>query len=175
MKSSLAATAVCPERGLSAPWVGIFPAASLVSIEAQSPDGDFPAGTVRPQSPQSSAGETTVVLQLVDDPVAVVRGRRPGRRMARVEQDQIARTLRVRQDALVPLIRAQGVRVMGTLQHAINGIKVRGTPGQIAALAQLPGIVAVKPVLTYEIDNAVSVPFIGAPSVWSGTPGVNGE
>ena len=176
MKASPAAIAVYLEVRLALACVLLCLAAGAVRMEAQSTiDGDFPAGTVRLQSPQPSAGDATVVLELADDPVAVVRGRRPGRRLAHAEQDQIARTIRLRQDALVPLIRAQGVRVMSTLQHAINGIKVRGTPAQIAALAQLPGIVAVKPVLTYEIENSVSVPFIGAPSVWSGTPGILGE
>src|SRR5437868_135862 len=74
-----------------------------VGIHAQSPVGDFPAGTPRVQAPQPAATETTVVLKLGDEPVAVVRGRRPGRRMARAEQDQIAQALRAKQDALVPL------------------------------------------------------------------------
>src|SRR5204862_3143072 len=59
--------------------------------------------------------------------------------------------------------------------YAINGIKVRGTLAQIAAVAKLPGVIAVKPVGIYTLDNAQSVPFIGAPAVWAGPPGLHGE
>src|SRR5204862_2744537 len=59
--------------------------------------------------------------------------------------------------------------------YAINGIKVRGTLAQIAAVAKLPGVIAVKPVGIYTLDNAQSVPFIGAPAVWAGPPGFRGE
>src|SRR5437868_6557558 len=68
-----------------------------------------------------------------------------------------------------------GGAVLGQFQHAINGIKVRGTPEQIRAFATLPGVVEVKPVRTYHVVNAESVPFIGAPQAWQGPPGLHGE
>jgi hypothetical protein len=52
---------------------------------------------------------------------------------------------------------------------------VRATPDQIASFATLPGVVAVKGVRTYHLDNAHSVPFIGAPQVWQSPPGDRGR
>src|SRR5438477_11396807 len=58
--------------------------------------------------------------------------------------------LRSRQDTIVPSIQSRGGTVLGQFQHAINGIKVRGTPEQIRAFATLPGVVEVKPVRSEE-------------------------
>jgi minor extracellular serine protease Vpr len=117
----------------------------------------------------------TVVLKMAGDPVAVVRSRAPGKQISETDRQAIEQTLRAQQDAIVPTIEAMGGKVMAQFQHAINGIKVRGTPGQIAAFAKLPGVVEVKGVRTYHLDNAHSVPFIGAPSAWQGPPGLHGE
>jgi minor extracellular serine protease Vpr len=117
----------------------------------------------------------TVILKLAGDPVAVVRGRTRGKRLSAASEQSIVRARRSQQDALTPLIQAHGVKILAKLQYAINGIKVRGTPEQIAELAKLPEVVAVKHVGVYTINNATSVPFIGAPTVWQGPPGLHGE
>jgi minor extracellular serine protease Vpr len=117
----------------------------------------------------------TVVLKMVGDPVAVVRSRAPGKQIADADRVAIQESLRARQDALTPAIEGIGARVMAKFQDAINGIKVRATTDQIAHLARLPGVVQVKPVQTWQLDNAHSVPFIGAPSAWQGLPGLRGE
>jgi len=112
---------------------------------------------------------------MVGDPVAVVRSRSPGKQLAEAERHSIQRDLRSRQDAIVPSIQRMGGTVLGQFQHAINGIKVRGTPEQIRSFAALPGVVEVKAVRTYHLVNAESVPFIGAPQAWQGPPGLHGE
>jgi minor extracellular serine protease Vpr len=117
----------------------------------------------------------TVVLKMAGDPVAVVRSRAPGKQLAEAQRQSIERDLRSRQDAIVPSIQRMGGMVLGQFQHAINGIKVRGTPEQITAFAALPGVIAVKSVRTYHLVNAESVPFIGAPQAWQGPPGLHGE
>ena len=117
----------------------------------------------------------TVVLKMEGDPVAVVRSRMPGKQIAETDRQAIERDLRARQDAIAPTIEAMGGKVLAKFQHAINGIKVRATPDQIASFATLPGVVAVKGVRTYHLDNAHSVPFIGAPQVWQSPPGLHGE
>lgn len=116
-----------------------------------------------------------VVLKMSDDPVAVVRSRAPGKQLLPGQRESIERDLRSKQDAIVPAIQKLGGTVLGQFQHALNGIKVRGTPEQIRAFAALPGVVAVKAVRTYHLDNAHSVPFIGTPQVWQGPPGLHGE
>ncbi len=112
---------------------------------------------------------------MAGDPVAVVRSRMPGKQVAEGQRQSIQRDLRSRQDAIVPSIQRMGGTVLGQFQHAINGIKVRGTPEQIRAFAALPGVVEVKAVGTYQLVNAESVPFIGAAQAWQGPPGLHGE
>ena len=122
-----------------------------------------------------AAQPITVVLKMAGDPVAVVRSRAPGKRISESERRSIADSLRRQQDDLERTIEAMGGRVDAKLQHAINGIKVTATPAQLASIATLPGVVGIKPVLTYKPVNAVSVPFIGAPAVWGGSPAFHGE
>ena len=117
----------------------------------------------------------TVVLKMAGDSVAVVSSRMPGKQLAETDRQSIERDLRHKQDAIVPSIEAIGGTVLAQFQHAINGIKVSGTPDQIKSFATLPGVVAVKHVRTYHLDNAQSVPFIGAPQAWQGSPGLHGE
>src|SRR5882672_4454142 len=117
----------------------------------------------------------TVFLKMAGDPVAVVRSRAPGKQISEPERRSIADNLRREQDAITPAIEAMGGTVVAKLQHAINGIKVRATRDQLASLATLPGVVGIKPVLIYKPVNAVSVPFIGAPAVWGGSPAFHGE
>jgi len=117
----------------------------------------------------------TVVLTMAGDSVAVVRSRMLGKQLAQSDRQAVVRDLRNRQDSITPAIQALGGRVLAKYQHALNGIKVQATPDQIANLARLPGVVGVKSVRTYHLTNAESVPFIGAPAVWQGPPGLHGE
>jgi len=133
-------------------------------------DGEFV-----PNIALASERQMTVVLKMAGDPVAVVRSRMPGKQIAEADRQAIERDLRIKQDAIAPTIEAMGGKVLAKFQHAINGIKVQATRDQIASFANLPGVVAVKGVRTYHLDNAHSVPFIGAPQAWQGPPGLHGE
>src|SRR2546423_4276534 len=123
----------------------------------------------------ASQRQMTVVLKLADDPVAVVRSRRADKRVSDSERNAIESNLRGKQQALVPAIRSHGGKVRAMFQNAINGVKVEGTRQQIAEMATLPGVIDVKTVAIHHLDNAVSVPFIGAPAAWQGPPGLKGE
>src|SRR5437660_6073069 len=150
-------------------WLPLFAFAltfNLPSAYAQGPNDD---GLVRAQQGQAvtvppSHGPRaqqqqlqTVILKLAGDPVAVVRSRAVGKHIPAAQAKAIATNLRAQQDALIPAIQARGVKVLAKLQYAINGIKVRGTPAQIAAVTKLPGVVAVKAVGIYTLDNGQSV------------------
>src|SRR6266404_1659581 len=161
-------------RGLA-----VFALVALIPILATAQSSGRPAlhrvtGTAIPGGPLRQR-PNTVVLKMVGDPVAVVRSRMPGKQVAEGQRQSIQRDLRSRQDAIVPSIQRMGGTVLGQFQHAINGIKVRGTPEQIRAFAALPGVVEVKAVGTYQLVNAESVPFIGAAQAWQGPPGLHGE
>lgn len=132
-------------------------------------------GRFAPAVPLGQQRQRVVVLKLADDPVAVVRSRMPGKQVSETDRHTIEANLRARQQPIIAAAEAEGAKVLATFQYAINGVKIRATPDQISRLATLPGVVAVKPVATYHIDNAHSVPFIGAPSAWQGPPGLHGE
>src|SRR5438445_11944058 len=151
--------------------------ASSIALAQMTPAHRFrlaPAG--QPIRDGSLATQSvTVFLKMAGDPVAVVRSRAPGKQISEAERRSIADNLRREQDAITPTIEAMGGTVVAKLQHAINGIKVRATRDQLASLAALPGVVGIKPVLIYKPVNAVSVPFIGAPAAWGGSPAFHGE
>jgi minor extracellular serine protease Vpr len=161
-------------RGLVA-----FALIALIPVSATAQSSGRPAlervtATVIAGGPLTERPQT-VVLKMAGDPVAVVRSRAPGKQLAEAQRQSIEHDLRSRQDSIVPSIQRMGGTVLGQFQHAINGIKVRGTPEQIRAFAALPGVLEVKGVRTYHLDNAESVPFIGAPQAWQGPPGLHGE
>src|SRR5438067_907073 len=81
------------------------------------------------------------------------------------EKDTIKGQLRAQQDAMRPNIRTLGGTVLGSYQSAVNGIKVRISRGQLASLASLPGVVAVRPVQLHYPDNLHGVPLVGGPAV----------
>jgi subtilisin family serine protease len=69
------------------------------------------------------------------------------------------------------------VPVLYRTQRVYNGIAVRATAEQVAELRALPGVAAVHRIVPKEPDNAVTVPLIGAYSLWQGgdLPAVRGE
>ena len=164
---------MCGSRSVSmVSRAGLLCGTVLLACLAQGLDAQSAAGV---QAVPFVDGQITVIVKLAGDPVAVVRGRARGRRLGPDEAGTIAGELRGRQDALVPAIAARGGRVVSQMQHAINGLRVQGTPAQIAAIARLPGVVGIKRVQTYTLDNVRGVPFVGAPAVWGGLSGFHGE
>jgi len=121
-----------------------------------------------------SDGRVTVVATLAGEPVAVAQ-ETAARRLSRVEKDRVKTQRRVEQAAARPSIEALGAEVFGTYQSALNGIKVSIPRRQLAALRQIPGVVAVKPVTVYQPADVVSVPRIQAPVAWDLPAGVHGE
>ncbi len=117
----------------------------------------------------------TVVLKLEGEPVAVARSHMPNNKLHAAERMSIESALLHKQNQLVSSIEALGGTVHAKFQNAINGIKVSGTADQIAQMARLPGVVEVMSVGVHNRLNSISVPFIGAPSVWDGRGGFRGE
>ena len=54
----------------------------------------------------------------------------------------------------------------------MNGVAVRVPASEVAALSKLPGVKAVHAIYPSYKTNAYSVPFIGAPTAWSGAGGI---
>jgi minor extracellular serine protease Vpr len=117
----------------------------------------------------------TVVVRMSTPPVAAVRALRPDHTITAAEHAAIHQQIDQDHASVEPTIVARGGQVMAHFRDAVNGIKVQIDRSELPGLAALPGVVAVMPVGRYHLNNAQSVPFIGAPAVWQGTPGFRGE
>ena len=88
------------------------------------------------------------------------------RRLSRAQQVATARQLKANQDKLGAGIRKLGGKIERQYQYTLNGIQLRVPSRRLGALAKLPGVKAVHAVTQHYMDNAKSVPFIGAPLAW---------
>jgi len=116
-----------------------------------------------------------VVVTMNAESVAEVRARSPGHVISKQDHDAIHAQVEKQHAAIEPLLVSRGGTVLARYHDALNGIKVEIARSEVAGLANLPGVVQVVPVPKYNIRNVVSVPFIGAPQVWQGTPAFRGE
>jgi subtilisin family serine protease len=116
-----------------------------------------------------------VVVTMSSESVAEVRARTPGHAIDSQTHDGIHSQIALQHAALEPAIVSRGGKVLAHYHDAMNGMKVEIERGEIAGLSAMPGVVQVVGVPKYNISNAVSVPFIGAPAVWQGIPGFRGE
>ncbi len=151
-----------------------IPASAAFAAEREDPAERFPttqAGAVgssfTPRS-VSADGEVTVILQMSGDPVAVVQAEK-GRKLTASEKKTVKGKLKKTQDAIADDIASAGGDIQAQMQSAYNGIQVSLPLDEVDAVASLPGVVAVHEARTYELENAVSVPFLGVPEVWEST------
>jgi subtilisin family serine protease len=112
-----------------------------------------------------ASGEVEVWVQLVDEPLAVAHGRdarQRGGNLTREQQSEYLRGLNQKQDALMGQIRSLGGTELARVSKAHNAVAVRVDARQISAIAALPNVRAVRPVINYELDLGEVVPYIGA-------------
>ena len=64
--------------------------------------------------------------------------------------------------------------MLADYQVAYNGIKVRIAPNLMDRLRALPGVIGVHFIPNHERSNAISVPYLGVPTVWSGPNFIRG-
>ena len=146
-----------------------LPTATLAKDPAHEPQRTGFSGTIDPQVLPFAMDDTrdvTVMLEMRGDPVAVAEAK-AGRDLSRGQKDRIKAELKGRQDAIKGGIAAEGGEVLSQLQSAYNGVKVRISRADVAALATLPNVVAVRAIQQHTPGNATSVPYIGVPGgVW---------
>jgi minor extracellular serine protease Vpr len=134
-----------------------------------------PAGSKITKMPPGLTNKpVTVMVQLAGDPVAVTDAAAAQPLSAaqrRQRRDQIGKE----QAPVVQRARDLGGTVLGTYQHAYNGVKVRINSRELTSLAAAPEVVAVHPVQTVKPDNTNGVPLVGAPAVWNTPDNVRGE
>lgn len=116
-----------------------------------------------------------VVVILSADSVATARSKVVAKKISAAETDAVEKAAIAQQASIKPLLVAKGAKILAEYQHALNGVKIDVEKSRLAELAALPGVVSVLPVGLHGMSNVHSVPFIGAPVVWSGVPGFRGE
>lgn len=127
--------------------------------------GVAPDGPVDKPQGEQKTGVATFVVELADEPAAVVYAAAAKSEAAAATRAQIARIEAAQQQLLAPLADL-GATVLFRNQRVYNGIYVRVDAAQIDTIARLPGVKAVHPVIAKSIDNWHSVPLIGAPQLW---------
>ncbi len=65
-----------------------------------------------------------------------------------------------------------GARELYRVSKAVNGIAVAVDAQSLRAIARIPGVKRVLPILLEHTTSATSVPFIGSPQVWADTIGL---
>jgi subtilisin family serine protease len=117
----------------------------------------------------------SVVVLMSTPSVAEARAARIDHRISEQEHATIHAQIAREHNGIEGAIASRGGKILSHFADAMNGIKVQIDRGEIAGLKSLPGVVDVVPVLTHQLSNVVSVPYIGAPQVWQGAPGLRGE
>jgi alpha-tubulin suppressor-like RCC1 family protein/subtilisin family serine protease len=77
------------------------------------------------------------------------------------------------QNELIGHMATMNLRTSGRFSKLVNALRVHVPPSRLAELEILPGVVRVEMAPTYTIETSTSVPFIGAPAVWSGLVSTN--
>lgn len=111
-------------------------------------------------------GRVDVIVRLQAPSLAqAVSGKGAGgakRISSNIEQRAYVRGLDLRQRQLSGSISRLGGKTFANFTKALNGMAVNIAASRIPALARLPGVVSVKPVVNYQLDLAETVPLIGA-------------
>jgi uncharacterized repeat protein (TIGR01451 family) len=84
-------------------------------------------------------------------------------------QSQLAVIESAQQALLAPLAKLEAT-VLYRTQRVFNGVAVSVEAAHLGDLQGLPGVKAVHPLVIKHLDNAYSVPIIGAPELWSTLP-----
>ena len=116
----------------------------------------------------ASKGEVEVVIGLVDAPLSVKHGRnfkKVGGSLSPAGQRAYLRDLKGKQDTLMGQIRSLGGRELGRVSKAENAIAVSIDASRLRAIADLPGIRSIRPLVNYQLDLSETVPYIGAAAV----------
>ena len=153
----VAGGSAAPEPGSSA-----FEQLDLTTVEA--------GGGFKPAS-LAEDRRATVILELEGASVGerAAAARAQGKELSKAEKAAIRAELKAAQDALRGRIESSGGTVAFDYQDAYNGVAVRTSLKDMAALADLPGVEAVHPSRTFERDNTAGAQYVRAHEAWNDT------
>ncbi|HEX5688599.1 MAG TPA: hypothetical protein VFX76_01270, partial [Roseiflexaceae bacterium] len=128
----------------------------------------FRSNKLRGNLPRAT-GRVGVMIELESTPTAQAfasaQAAGPSIQAVRAAETQLAQVDQEQQRLLAPLA-GLGATTLYRTQRVYNGIAARVDASQLGALAGLPGVKAVHPLIRYERDLQSSVPLIGAPELW---------
>src|SRR5438094_362726 len=113
-------------------------------------------------------GNVEIVVGLADAPLAVAHGegaKKKGGKLNAAQQRQHVAGLSRKQDDLMKAVRSLGGREVGRLTKALNAVIMKVDAGRISAIAGLPNVITIRPVVNYKLDLTETVPYIGARAV----------
>lgn len=135
------------------------------------PVAGLAAGPTPIQKPLSaSSGSIEVFVQLSEPSVAELNIdalQSSGALASHEAQQAQAARVDAEQRSFRPHLASIGARELGALRASANGLRVRVDVKQLPALRALPGVRSIGRVSLVKPTNAASVPWIGAPQVWS--------
>ena len=117
---------------------------------------------------QSATGLIQIVVRLVDPPLAIAVGanaKQKGSALKASQQKSYLKALAQKHDVLLAQIAGVGGTELGRVKIALNAVIVEVDASQIEAIAGLPNIASIRPVVNYEVDLSETVPYIGAAAV----------
>jgi len=117
---------------------------------------------------QSATGPVQIVVGLLDSPLAEVVGanaKQKGSALKPAEQRAYLKALDLKQDGLLSQIAGLGGLALGRVDKALNAVMVEVDASQIEAIAALPNVASIRPLINYEVDLSETVPYIGAAAV----------
>lgn len=126
-------------------------------------------------------GQVTIYVELEGDPVGALapeNGARSGVALAGLAPRARARAARLAEQhaTLQNSLQGLGARVTGRFTRVANALRVRVPEAEVEAISKLPGVRRVQRTRLYTRHLGVSVPFVGAPAVWSSAAaGVDGK
>ena len=129
------------------------------------PDGPVPVAS---SELAHATGEVQIVVRLVDAPLSVANGpdaKQRGGKLSRAQQRSYLRNLDQKQSALIGQIRGLGGRELGRVSKAVNAVAVAIDASRVAAVAALPNVSRIRPLLDYKLALTDTVPYIGAAAV----------
>ena len=115
-------------------------------------------------------GPVTVMVELAEDPVAVVKANKGGS-LSEGEEKQIQEKLSNSQDKVAAQVTSLGGAVENRLQSAYNGLRVTIDSAQVADVEGIDGVKSVQAIPVHARSNTAGVPYIGSPNVWQGAGG----
>ncbi len=122
------------------------------------------AGSRLPAAVNSPVGEYVVTLTSP----ALAKAVKNAGKLSKDEQKAYLKKLKEEQDQASAQVAAIGGKELARVSKALNGLAVAITARQAKEIEQLPGVLTVRPLNTYQLDLSETVPYIGAAAVQAG-------